>query len=139
MSFLSKVEAEGSITKDMLKQIREDINKALEPVGEKYGVKLTAGNASYTENNFTLKLEGAAVKEDGTVAAKDAEAFKRHAHLYGLSPDDLGRKFTSQGKEFTITGLNTKSGKYPIIGRDSNGKGYKFGADMVKFFLSQNK
>lgn len=45
-SFLSKVEAASNISKDMLRQIRDDINKALEPIGEKYGIKLTSGNAS---------------------------------------------------------------------------------------------
>jgi hypothetical protein len=102
-------EAPNPISPESLKQIRQEVNALLKQLEEKFAVKMELGRATYSHNNFTFKLEGSRIGEDGTVATKEAEAFTILAKMYGLEPDDLGKTFKSQGKEFTITGLSPKS------------------------------
>ena len=138
MSFLNKVESDTKqISPEILKQIREEVNVLLKPLEEKFGVKMELGRATYSHNNFTFKLEGSRLDESGSAVTKEAEAFKMLAKMHGLEADDLGKTFKAQGKEFTITGLSTKSSKFPIIAKGSDGKSYKFPIDAVKLYLGR--
>jgi len=123
------------IDKILLQKVRDEISHCLEPIGEKYGIELKAGRCSYSPSNFTLKLEGSLVSEDGVVLTKEAGDFKKYAHWHGLVPEDLGKTFQSRGVVYTITGLKTRASKYPITAEASNGGSYKFAAESVKRLL----
>tara|TARA_B100000614_G_C14333991_1_gene405956 strand:+ start:240 stop:653 length:414 start_codon:yes stop_codon:yes gene_type:complete len=104
------------------------------------GLQVDLGNARYTSGDIfpiTFKFEVSATNEDGTVETKEASDFKKLASLYGLSPDDLGREFTTwDGKTFKITGLKRTRRKYPISAT-MNGKSYKFPAEQIKQHLQR--
>ena len=104
------------------------------------GLQVDLGNARYTSGDIfpiTFKFEVSATNEDGTVETKEASDFKKLASIYGLSPDDLGREFTTyDGKTFKITGLKTTRRKYPISAT-MNGKSYKFPAEQIKQHLQR--
>ena len=89
------------------------------------------GNCRYTETDATFKLEVSAISEDGEVLTAEAQAFRRNASLYGLEPDDLGMEFSSRGEAFTLIGLRPRSRKYPMVGRRSDGKVFKFSEEAM--------
>ena len=120
------------ISRDSIKKIRPLIDAALEPLGEGLGIKFHAGNCSFSDRDFTFKLNGRLPDTDGVFEPKEHQDFKIGAWARGLEPEDLGRKFESQGKVFTIDGLKPKATKYPILGKSSTGKRYKFNALDVK-------
>jgi hypothetical protein len=121
-----------TLDKSNLVQIREDINAALKAVGTKHGLVLDAGNASYSPTNATFKL-AVSVITDGVVMDKPTADFKRFCTMYGFKPENLGAKFTSRGVEFTLTGLDSKSHKYPMLARSSkDGKDYKMTREAVQ-------
>jgi hypothetical protein len=94
-------------TKELIQQIRPEIDAALAPLAKKYGLQsLTVGNGSYSAGgNFALKLEG--VLEGGLTP--EAERYKNSAELLGLPP--LGTKFSFGGGEYTTVGINTTGTK----------------------------
>jgi hypothetical protein len=108
-----------TISKESLKQLRDDIDAALKAVGDKHGVALRAGNASYTATNATFKLEV-------------STSFNRFCTLYGFKPENLGATFQNRGVTFTLIGLDRKSRKYPVLARNAkDGKTYKFDTRRV--------
>ena len=123
------------IDRILIEKLRDEISHCLEPIGEKYGIELKAGRCGYSSGNFTLKLEGSLVSEDGVVLPKEAEDFKKYAHWHGLVPEDLGKTFVHTHVVYTITGLKTRASKYPITAQASNGGSYKFAAESVKMLL----
>lgn len=127
------------IDRNLIEKVRDDIRPFLEPIGEKHGINLELGRCSYSSGNFTLKLEGSLVGDDGVVLTKEAEDFKKYAHWHGLVPEDLGKTFVHTHVVYTITGLKTRAKKYPITARASNGKEYKFAAGSVRMLLKQDK
>ena len=127
------------IDRILIGKLRDEISHCLEPIGEKYGIELKAGRCGYSSGNFTLKLEGSLVSEDGVVLTKEAEDFKKYAHWHGLVPEDLGKTFVHTHVVYTITGLKTRASKYPITAQASNGGSYKFAAESVKMLLKQEK
>ncbi len=107
----------------ILRTLRTEIDAALEVVGEKYGIILKGGNAKYTAQNFTMKIEGSVVSSDGTEITRDAVNFQRYAGVFGFQPDDLGRAVKlSDGKTYTISGLRPSAPKRPILLRDARGR-----------------
>ena len=63
----------------------------------------------------------------------DRVEFALHAHLFGLTEDDFGKGFMSpRGDRFTLVGLKPRNRKYPVIGKDSSGRRFKFPADVLE-------
>jgi hypothetical protein len=119
--------------KPLLRVLRQEIDMALKAVGDKYGMEISAGNASFAakEAHFkvSLKLRGA----DGQVFDAAAESFKHHAWYVGLKPEHLGQSFTVRDKVYTISGFDERARTYAILAKDSNDTVYKFRAvDVVK-------
>src|ERR1700727_2462224 len=116
-----------------LQGIALEINDALAPLAEKYGIVITCGGGDYVETNATLSVKLSVRDASGGVITRERSEFERYAAAYGLSPDDFERDFTFNGHRFTITGLKPERPKYPILAiKHCDGKMYKLSADVVK-------
>ena len=111
--------------------IAQEAEIALRAIAAKHGVEIKYNGGNFTPTSATLKFEFAERATDGTVLTEEASNFKRYAEIYGLKADDLGREFWLNGKRFTISGLNTRAHKMPVIAKASDGKSYKFSATSV--------
>lgn len=130
----------AEITKALLKEVRSDIDEALKAVGQKHGLQMKCGNASFIPGgNGTMKVEMSSITEGGQVVSKIEEDFKFYASRYGLKPSDLGRTFRNwDGTVYTIVGCKPKAHKYPILATDPSGKRFKFQSYTVKTALNQS-
>lgn len=113
-----------------LNKFRTSFNSAVAELAKEFDVKIDLGKITYSDDSFTAKV---------SVANTDAEPqevkdFKQYANLVGLEPEDLGKTFKSNGKVFTITGLNLGRRKYPISAT-SEGRSYKFNDSDVARLL----
>ena len=102
------------IDRTFMKMSRAKIDDALKDLGDELGVVFQTGNGSYDGSTGHFKLEIKTIGENGEAVNPNAKTFQTYARMYGLSPDDLGRQFTSRGKTFEITGLNTRARRFPI-------------------------
>lgn len=118
-----------------VRQYRQLIETVLKPLGEKLGVSISVGNASFTANNVRFKLEVAKVAATGEVISNDAESFSYNATKYGLQPSDLNREFTLRGTTYKIVGCKPRSWKRPILVADRRGKIFKIDAMTVALAL----
>ena len=119
------------ITPSILKLLRTDIDKALEPIVKKYGLSsIKAGNASYSSNSFTIKVEG--VLDGNAKSEQDAKMSNYYAGMLGLPKDIVGKRFIQQGTEFEVVLIDPKKPKFPVIAKRSfDGKMFKFPAAVV--------
>ena len=122
----------ATIDRDLLKNLRNEINAALVDVATKHGITVNCGNATYNTNQATFKLDIRAVAEDGKVYDPKASAFIKFATAYGMEPEDLNTTFTTNGDTFEVVGLDTKRSKYPIIVKNvKTNKMYCYTAETV--------
>lgn len=125
------------IDKTTLRLLRREIDKSLKEVGNRYGVHLITGNASYTQENFKMAIKGSLIT-DGRVMSKERVDFKTYAHIYGLTPEDLDKVFVYNEKKYQVVGLRTSSRKYPIVCLGlSQDKKFRFPKGVVKSGLAQ--
>lgn len=124
------------IDRSRVRQLREQMQTVLEPLGRELNVKFHVGNASYTADNAHFKVEAAAIQANGQVVDQAAADFKRLASLYGLKPEHLGQEFSNGGRQFVITGLKPRCRRYPILARcQQTGKIFKLPSEAVSSAL----
>ena len=142
------------ITRETLRTIRVDIDAALAEIGEKHGLAMKTGNATYDADNATFKLEVSRIADDGVAITKEAAAFQKMARLFGLEPTEerpfapIGTELRINGEDYIFMGMKPRSRKYPALDeyrgqfvakRVSDGRMYKFTKDMITFAFDRIK
>ena len=128
------------INKDICNQIINVMQKEMQRLLKGYNLNIVRKRATYSDTNIQAKFEISLVNKQGKVLDRKVSDFPLYAYKYGLEADDLDRTFKFKNKNFKITGINTRSYKYPIcaISMDNN-KTFKFAADTVRMALHGKK
>jgi len=120
------------MNRDTARAIERQALALLAPMERECQLKIAAKGGSIGTTFVTFRIEFAEVGEAGVVESREAADFKALAKFYGLGTDDLGKPFVIRGERYEIVGLKPKSHKFPILGRNRNGKVYKFPVESVK-------
>ena len=67
----------ATLDKSLLQQLRVDFKEAIKSVEEKYGMELKLGKISYSDNQFTGKLEGTLIQEGSSAEQTKFNEFHR--------------------------------------------------------------
>ena len=78
-----------TITKQLLKDLRVDIDEALKPIAQKYGIEIQSGRGVYGGLEGHLKILFKTTNEEGD--DQRAIDYKRFASLYNLKEEWLGK------------------------------------------------
>ena len=127
------------ITREFVRDVRKRIEEALAPLGQELKVRMILGGGTFTSSNATFRLEVAAVDKTGQALTREAEEFRHFATGFGLQPGDLGREFSYLGHRYTITGLNRRSRRFPILADRKDGRKTKFTDAAVRSALDAEK
>ena len=122
----------SSFDRNTVKNLRNDIDKALATLSKKYGIEISAGNASFTSSNVTYKVQAAVKASGGIVMTKEASDFNLYANI-NLPGFKLGQTISLQGKEYTIAGWKVRAQRNPVI-VTRNGKSYRVSIEMIKMY-----
>ncbi len=106
-------------TRQNLGEVRAEIDKALIEVGNKLGIDLSIGNIRFDAGTFRTTL---------SAHVREAQAPGAPAPTGGV----IGRKFTSNGVQFTITAVNHRRWKFPVTATNPAGVRYKFTKDVLE-------
>lgn len=105
------------ITKETCRNLRSDMENALQAVAEKYGMDFDIGNMRFSPSTLTVKVTAAVLGENVENVLQGE--FNRFCRRYGLSESDYGREIIDfQGHRHIILGIKPRSRKYPILTRD---------------------
>ena len=122
------------VTPEFLDDFREDFNKAVEALREKYDISILLGRITYSDERFsaTLNVNMSRDPEDITRADFDAEAWKFRD--IGITEGMYKRIFIGRdGKKYAIVGLKPRSYKAPLRFVDvEDGKRYKSDKKFIK-------
>jgi hypothetical protein len=124
--------------KPAVRTLRDQIQAALDELGEQLDVEIKLGSATFTSDNITFKMEVASLNDDGEAISRMVTDFQRMAGIYGLNQDDLNREFTMRGNTYKLVGAVPRRSKYPLV-CEANGKRFKFAPETVKMCLQIQK
>jgi len=128
----------SNFDKPSIKAIRTAMDAALAKVEKQYGIKISTGNARFSNDEVTFKVKANVIARGGIVKTKEAQAWDIYATSQGLGHLSVGDSVQLQGKSFTIKGYNTRARKSPINIEDSSGRGYKCSVSMLLMYNPQN-
>ena len=128
----------SNFDKPSIKAIRTAMDAALAKVEKQYGIKISTGNARFSNDEVTFKVKANVIAKGGIVKTKEAQAWDIYATSQGLGHLSVGDSVQLQGKSFTIKGYNTRARKSPINIEDSSGRGYKCSVSMLLMCNPQN-
>jgi hypothetical protein len=117
--------------KQDLRLLTNEINQALKLIGDKYGLNLNTKSGRYEldGSEFSVKL---VVKNTTVQKNYDMECV-----ILGLPKTIIGSSLSLQGKDFVITGLNTRKPKFPVEVKCLNDqKNYGLTVSAVKKVLA---
>jgi hypothetical protein len=118
-----------------VRKITEECGEALEAIAAKYGLKLDRKHCSFRGDEMPIAYRLLTVTTDTNGNALDASGkeFQKYAAMFGLTPTDLGREFKNGGQTFRITGLKSRSPKFPVLAENvRTGKTFKFPVEAVQ-------
>ena len=131
---MAKIE---TIDRQTCRILANEIENELQVIAEKYGVSIKRGNASFNSNDMTIKIEIATIS-NGVINSREAEDFKLYGKAFGLKEEWLNKTFkTYSGETIEIIGLKPRSRQYPVLGKKSNGRVFKYNANEVKAFMTK--
>ncbi|MCR1984936.1 hypothetical protein NSB24_01630 [Blautia coccoides] len=106
------------------KKFRKDFAKAVKGLESEYGIKMTLGNISYSQDSFHTKLECVNL---ASIKSPKEEFANNCIYTFGLiKPEMYNREFTAaDNKKYRLTGINPKARKnFCIITSVVNGTEY---------------
>lgn len=126
----------GNFTRQEAVKLAEEMREAVKPVLAKHGLTLGGGHTTYgTDVRVRLDVVKVELENGVNVATPEAANWKQMARYYGLPEDGLGKTFRNGGHTFTVTGLNTRRGRYPVLATREDGKQFKFPTETVAALL----
>ena len=120
-----------TITKTFLRNLRPELELALEDLAARHNITFNVGNISFDPNSAQIKLGMTTNSSSGDIVPQYEIDFNKYCRRYGLEKSDLGRTFKSGSKTFTLVGCKPRATKYPLLGVDANGNTYKFPVSYV--------
>jgi len=126
-----------AITRELLANLRYEMDDALSEVGRKHGLVFKTGNATFDADNATFKVTLSTIGEKGEVIDKDAAGFLRMAHLYDMAASDLGKLVHVGSTDYIIKGLRAGRGQNWILGQRADGKSFKLPVATVAAALKR--
>jgi len=108
---------------------------------KEFGVVAKYASGNYSDDMFTVKIELAEPKSDGSIPSKEANDYQRFCHRYGMNREDLGVRFKNEdGEEYEIIGAKPRSRRTPILAkRLDTGDVYRMSPGVVKMCLKGQK
>jgi len=123
-----------NFTRQTVKNLRSELDRALADLSAKYGISIDVGNAKFSSTEVNFKLNINTTSDSGVAYTREAEAFERHKHMYGMGHLNIGDKVTVNGKSFILEGFNPRAKRYPIE-ISAGGNNYKCSINQL---LSSN-
>lgn len=131
-----------TFNKTTLRMIQNDLDAALAALSAKHGIKIEAQTMRYTASTFKTTVEGALPSSSGAVdprRVRQEENFKTLATALGIHADTLGKTVHFKGVPYTVTGIETRSYKNPVVIKNAAGKFFKIPVVEIMNALARAK
>lgn len=125
------------VTRENLKVMDEQILAAAQKICKEFGVTVKLGRGHYSPDGAKgdIKLELSLAGEDGADIS-EARDWARSATIFGLTAEDFGGEFTSNGYTFKMVALVPSRPQYPVVAvRVQDGKRFKFQKSVIAQYL----
>ena len=126
-------------TKSNIKQLREEIDKAVQGVAEKYGITIKSGNSTFSTNEVSMKVKLNILNDSGSAITNEAENWDVYKDMTECAHLAVGDTISIGGNPYTLTGYNIRARKQPVQFKNSSGQAYKCSVKMLNIENGQKE
>lgn len=119
-----------NINSKTLQEFTADFHAALKDLEAKYGVIIQHKRISYSEDEFSFKVEVKVGASEEEVARNN---FAKNCGKYGLKPEHFMKTFKISGDDYQIIGIEPRRAFSIIVKRLSDGKEYFCSPESIPF------
>lgn len=128
---------DGSIREGAAHSPDADLEAAAREIAKKHGVDLSAKRGTYGDRLEVRLTFGTVDTETGLVDTPEARTLAKYGALYEADPTWLGKSFRDgRGIVHTVTGLNTRKSKRPLLTTGSDGRNYSWPPATARIYLA---
>ncbi len=112
------------LDREVLRQVRDDMNEALAEVGKRHGLLIQCGGGgTFNSAAATLKVEVVvpASNMNGGEHAKAVADWNSLCTRFGFEREWLGKTFTYGVERWVVLGLRPTRHKHPVLAKNSRG------------------
>lgn len=125
-----------SFEKQNLKEICVAMDAALAQVAAKFDITLKVGNISFTDTNFTAKVEASVKSENGVVLTPEFVGLQNYGKMLISEKLDINKIYFIGDRKIKFVGF--KRGRMPVIYQEiDNGKCFKTTCDVAKLIVEK--
>lgn len=114
-----------------LNKLREDMAKLLQSYGVQNDINFQIGKISYAQDYANITIKAYVADNANNIDGKKSE-FERNARVIGASPDWFGKRACLNGKWYTVSGINTRARKYPVVLSCEDGTSVKSTIESIR-------
>jgi len=118
------------------KQMGTDVKNALQTIAEKYNMTMEYRGGTFSDTDYKPRVTFTGISADGKSRAQ--KEWDLYCDMFDLKKEWLGETVILSGKKMTITGLDTKKSKYPVMVESADGHKYKVTPEQIKLILGGN-
>lgn len=113
-----------NISKELSRQVTDDIRTAVDAILAKHGLVAGKVNTHYgIHYKFSIEAVAEELGENGVnLASKEATAYQQLHKVYDLPEGLLGKIITVKGEPLVFLGIAASRSKYPYAFRKANGE-----------------
>ena len=121
---------------DSLKDLKKQIEQVLDTFGSNEGIEFEIGKITYTDGYANISLKAYSVHENvgpGNLCTSGKQLeFLNNSAKVGARSDWYNKKVIINGKDYLVTGINTRARKFPIILTGIDGSSVKATLETVR-------
>lgn len=124
------------INETKIREIQNQLNKAIEKIEQENNVKISFGSISYNSAYYTSTMKVTTNEKSEKVSSVYESICKR----LGFTQNIIGMQFQGKNGIYEIVDIKTRNRKYPVIAESkTDGKMYKYSAAHVKSLIGGDK
>lgn len=124
----------AQLTRQTVRDIHEEILEAVQAIALRRNLEITNGGGTFDGASAVLKLKVALKDESGVALTPERRDLDMLGEVYGIA-DAAGKSFTQAGRTYTVTGLNTKATKNPVVCTRDDGKQFRYTLQGIQTLL----
>ena len=117
------------------KQMGDDIKNALQTIADKYEMTMEYRGGTFSDTDYKPRVTFTGKSVDGK--SRQEKEWDMYAEVLDLKKEWLGQVIVLSGKEMTITGLDMKKSKYPVLVEAENGSKYKVSPEQIQRIIGR--
>lgn len=123
------------INESKINRVQNKLKSLISQLEKEENIKINFGNIRYNSAFYTTSIKVTSLEK----SEKVSNVLEGVCKKFGFTQNIIGMKFNYKNDVYEVIDIKTRSPKYPIIAKSSDGRQWKFSPDRIKILIGGDK